>query len=553
MSGHDPVSLTRRRTLQAAAAAAALGSLSPLSQAAGAAQAASQAAAQGAAQGTPRRGGRVTLLVNPEPNALVDFATTAGAEEKIAPKVTEGLLAYDFDVKPKPQLATAWSVSADGLQYRFELRRNVRWHDGQPFTSRDVAVSIDLLRQYHARGRATFANVTAVRTPDPHTAVLELSMPAPYLLYALAASESPILPAHRYASGNPLENPNNIAPIGTGPYRFVRWDRGSAVTFVRNPDYWDAPKPYLDELVVRFVGDPAARAAALETGELDLAGENPVPLTDIKRLATLPHLAVETRGYSYDAAQTQLQFNLDNRYLARLPVRQAIAHAIDRNAILRTVWQGYGIASPTPISPLLTQFYDATTPVPAFDPAQAQKLLDAAGFPRASGGFRFPLTIDYNPYDPTFARLAEYLRQTLRGIGIEATVRGQDFASYVKRIYTDRAFDLDANFLGNMFDPTVGVQRLYWSKNFRPGVPFSNATHYNSPEVDRLLETAAVEIDPARRVALFRQFQQQVARDLPIVNLVTLKQVTIYNRRVRNHTITADGLQGNLADVYVVS
>ncbi|MEK6346268.1 MAG: ABC transporter substrate-binding protein, partial [Burkholderia sp.] len=261
MSGHDSVSLTRRRALQAAAAAAALGSLSPLAQAAGAAQAASQAVAPG----TPRRGGRVTLLVNPEPNALVAFATTAGAEEKIAPKVTEGLLAYDFDVKPKPQLATAWSVSADGLQYRFELRRNVRWHDGQPFTSRDVAASIELLRQYHARGRATFANVTAVRTPDPHTAVLELSKPAPYLLYALAASESPILPAHRYTGGNPLENPNNIAPIGTGPYRFVRWDRGSSVTFVRNPDYWDAPKPYLDELVVRFIGDPAARAGPRAT------------------------------------------------------------------------------------------------------------------------------------------------------------------------------------------------------------------------------------------------------------------------------------------------
>ncbi len=508
------------------------------------------AASQGGAV-SPRHGGRLTLLVNPEPNVLVNFATTAGAEQKISSKVTEGLLAYDFNVRPQPQLATAWSISPDGLQYTFRLREGVRWHDGQPFTSKDVAVSIGLLKQYHSRGRSTFANVVEVRTPNPQTALLKLSKPAPYLIYALAASESPIVPAHLYGSGDPLENPHNIDPVGTGPYRFKRWERGSHAVFVRNPDYWDAPKPYIDELVVRFIGDPAARAVALETGELDLAGENPVPLLDIQRLQALPHLALETRGYSYDAAQTQLQFNLDNRYLAKQQVREAIAHSIDRQAILKSVWYGYGIVAPSPISPLLTQFYDPSVPTLPYDLARAGQLLDAAGLPRQSSGFRFPLTIDYNPYDPTFARLAEYLRQTLRRVGIESTVRSQDFGAYVKRIYTDRDFDLDANFLGNTFDPTVGVQRLYWSRNFRKGVPFSNASHYDSPEVDRLLEAAAVENDPRARVEYFRKFQQVVGRDLPIVDLVTLKQVTLYNRRVHNHTVTADGLDGNLADVFL--
>jgi peptide/nickel transport system substrate-binding protein len=534
---------TRRHVLQGLAGGAAgiaLGPFTPLAR----------AAVQDSAV-SPRRGGRLTVLVNPEPNALVNFATTAGAEQRISPKVTEGLLAYDFNVQPRAQLATAWSISPDGLQYTFKLREGVRWHDGQPFTSKDVVVSIGLLKQYHSRGRSTFANVVEVQTPDPHTALLKLSKPAPYLIYALAASESPIVPAHLYGSGNPLENPHNIDPIGTGPYRFKRWERGSHVVFVRNPDYWDAPKPYIDELVVRFIGDPAARAVALETGELDLAGENPVPLVDIQRLAALPHLALETRGYSYNAAQTQLQFNLDNAYLSKQKVRQAIAHSIDRQAILKSVWYGYGIVAPSPISPLLTQFYDPGVPTLPYDLAKAGQLLDEAGLPRQTNGFRFPLTIDFNPYDPTFARLAEYLRQTLRRVGIESTVRSQDFAAYVKRIYTDRDFDLDANFLGNTFDPTVGVQRLYWSRNFRKGVAFSNASHYDSPEVDHLLEAAAVENDPRVRVDYFRKFQQVVARDLPIVNLVTLKQVTLYNRRVHNHTVTADGLGGNLADVFL--
>ncbi|MFM0740896.1 ABC transporter substrate-binding protein [Paraburkholderia xenovorans] len=536
----------RRHALLGIASGAAGIALGPFTPLAPLAHAASQRSSA-----VPRQGGRLTLLVNPEPNVLINFATTAGAEQKISSKVTEGLLAYDFNVRPQPQLATAWSISPDGLQYTFRLREGVRWHDGQPFTSKDVALSIGLLKQYHSRGRSTFANVVEVQTPDPHTAVLKLSKPAPYLIYALAASESPIVPAHLYGSGDPLENPHNIDPVGTGPYRFKHWERGSHAVFVRNPDYWDAPKPYIDELVVRFIGDPAARAVALETGELDLAGENPVPLLDIQRLQALPHLALETRGYSYDAAQTQLQFNLDNRYLAKQQVREAIAHSIDRQAILKSVWYGYGIVAPSPISPLLTQFYDPNAPTLPYDLAKAGQLLDAAGLPREANGFRFPLTIDFNPYDPTFARLAEYLRQTLRRVGIETTVRSQDFATYVKRIYTDRDFDLDANFLGNTFDPTVGVQRLYWSRNFRKGVPFSNASHYDNPEVDRLLEAAAVENDPRARVEYFRKFQQVVGRDLPIVDLVTLKQVTLYNKRVHNHTVTADGLDGNLADVFL--
>lgn len=543
MSHRNEFDSRRRHALLGLASGAggiALGPFAPLAQ----------AAVQGSTV-SPRHGGRLTLLVNPEPNALINFATTAGAEQKISSKVTEGLLAYDFNVRPRAQLATAWSISSDGLQYSFKLREGVRWHDGQPFTSKDVAVSIGLLKQYHSRGRSTFANVVEVLTPDPHTALLKLSKPAPYLIYALAASESPIVPAHLYSSGDPLNNPHNIDPVGTGPYRFKSWERGSHAVFVRNADYWDAPKPYIDELVVRFIGDPAARAVALETGELDLAGENPVPLLDIQRLQALPHLALETRGYSYNAAQTQLQFNLDNRYLAKQQVREAIAHSIDRQAILKSVWYGYGIVAPSPISPLLTQFYDPSVPTPTYDLAKAGQLLDEAGLPRQSNGFRFPLTIDYNPYDPTFARLAEYLRQTLRRVGIESTVRSQDFGAYVKRIYTDRDFDLDANFLGNTFDPTVGVQRLYWSRNFRKGVPFSNASHYDNPEVDRLLEAAAVENDPRARVEYFRKFQQIVGRDLPIVDLVTLKQVTLYNRRVHNHTVTADGLGGNLADVFL--
>jgi len=181
------------------------------------------------------------MLVEPEPTTLVALTNCADRTMLVSAKVTEGLLSYDFDLAPLPQLATGWSVSGDGLRLTFELRQGVRWHDGHPFTSADVAFSIRVLKEIHPRGRATFAALAEVQTPDPHTAIFVLSKPAPFILSALAACESPIVPKHLYDGADPATNGN--APIGTGPFLFKEWVRGSHIVYERNPDYWDAPKP----------------------------------------------------------------------------------------------------------------------------------------------------------------------------------------------------------------------------------------------------------------------------------------------------------------------
>jgi peptide/nickel transport system substrate-binding protein len=179
----------------------------------------------------PRRGGRLNYVIRPEPTTLVCFNTTEGPAIQASPKVVEGLLTYDFDLNPKPQLATSLSISEDGLQYRFDLRRNVSWHDGQPFTAADVVFSFNLLKSAHPSGRTTFSNLQDAEAVDDHTVLLTLSRPAPYLLYALAAGESPMVPKHIYdGKGDPLLNPNNRAPIGTGPFVFKEWVLGSYVS-----------------------------------------------------------------------------------------------------------------------------------------------------------------------------------------------------------------------------------------------------------------------------------------------------------------------------------
>lgn len=500
---------------------------------------------------TPQRGGTLNFLAEPEPPVLTSLVSTSGAVMKVNAKVIEGLLDYDFNMNPVPQLATSWSVSPDGKEYTFHLRQGVKWHDGKDFTSADVAFSILTVKQYNSRGKGTFANVTEVKTPDPYTAIIELSQPAPYLLSAFSANEAPIVPRHLYEGTNILSNPHNTAPVGTGPFVFKAWVRGSHILYERNPNYWDQPKPYIDRLVVKIIPDAATRTIALETGALDLGSDTPIPMSEMERIKKNPKLGIETRGYGYSPTQTRIEFNLDNPYLKNLKVRQAIAHSINLDVLKKVVWYGYASNSPTGITPELTQFHDSTPSPYNFDIAKANKLLDEAGFPRQANGIRFQLVHDFMPYGDSFKRVAEYLKSALAKVGIDVTIRSQDFATFVKRVYTDRDFDFNNGSISNLFDPAVGVQRLYWSKTYSPGVPFGNGSHYSNPEVDRLLEQAAVETDPAKRVELYKQFQHIIATEIPDLNLLQINRLTIYNKHVHGFINGIQGVNGSLADVWI--
>ena len=515
-----------------------------------AAPAGSDAAGHQPTSDVPRRGGILTMLVDPEPTTLVALTNSADPSMLVSAKVTEGLLSYSFDLQPQPQLAVNWSVSADGRELAFELRRGVRWHDGASFTSGDVAFSIGLLKRYHPRGRTTFANVIEVRTPDPHKVALVLSEPAPFLLSAFAACESPIVPRHIYEGSEAATNRNSAAPIGTGPFVFKRWVKGSHILYARNPDYWDGNKPYLDGLVIKFINDPAERILAIETGSVHLAPGTPVPPNELNRLRSRSDLVFETRGYTYTNQVVRLEFNLDHPVLGNAKVRRAIAHAMDRAAMIADAWEGYAEPAYGPISPDLKQFCGRDLGTPDFDLVEAERLLDDAGLQRGPDRIRLRLALDYVPAGDGYRRTADWISTALAGIGIEAPVRSQDFPAYIKRIYTDRDFQVTVSRMNNMFDPSVGVQRVFWSKNFQRGVPFSNGSHYASREADDALERAAVETDPVLRREHFLRFQKAVVTDLPDVTLLVPAQITIASRKIAGHTLTADGAAANLATVY---
>lgn len=502
-----------------------------------------------AQEATPVSGGTLNWLYTVDPGtALFAINTSSGTGQAIGPKIVEGLLTFDYDLNPQPLLATEWSVSDDHLQYTFKLREGVKWHDGVDFTSADVAFSILRLKEAHPRGRITYQNVVEVQTPDPLTAVIVLSKPAPFLIAAQSSSESPIVPKHKFESLPPADGQTLATAIGTGPFKLTEWVPGSHLIFDRNPAYWDTGKPYLDRLILRIITDPTARAAALETGEIDI-GANPVPLGDIARLQQNPNLVVDTQTYAYSGPQQQLFFNYDNEILTKKPVRLAIAQAINAQEIVDVALYGYGQVSPSPVSTALPKWYDPTVVSYPFDPAASEKLLDEAGYPRGADGKRFPVRLAYNAFlTPAYA---DVIKNQLDKIGLDVEIIKFDLPTFLKTVYTDRAFDLVVESLSNTFDPSLGIQRAYWSKNFKIGLPFSNASNYSNPDADALLEAAAIEPNEAKRRDLWSQFQHLIHDDVASVDLVAAGSQIVANKRVKTIVTGAQGINWSFGDTWI--
>jgi peptide/nickel transport system substrate-binding protein len=336
---------------------------------------------------------------------------------------------------------------------------------------------------------------------------LRLSKPAPYLLSALMSSvEAQVLPKHLYAGKDVLSNPLNNAPIGNGPFRFVKWEQGSYVLLERNPDYWDAPRPYVDKVLFRFISDPGGGAAALETGEVHLSDNYGVGLSEVVRLSHDPQLVVTRYPSTYITGTAAFEFNLDRPQFRDPRVRQAFAHAFDRDFIVKNIWLGYADPVEAPIPKAFPAFYTADVPQYPLDLAKAEALLEAAGLKRNSDGVRLTLTNDPAPTGP-LSQIAQHLRSNLQKIGVRLNIRSSDFGEFVNRVYTRREFDTIFYSANAGPDPAIGTQRFYWSKNFKPGVAFSNAADYRNAEVDQLLESGQTEIDPAKRRDTYTRFQ----------------------------------------------
>lgn len=508
--------------------------------------------------GAPARGGVLNIAVSPEPTMLTSAFITTMNIGMLSSKVLEGLVSYDLNLQPVPALATSWEQAADGRTLTFKLRQGVKWHDGADFTSADVEYTLlEVWKKLHPFGRAAFANVEKVDTPDKHTVVLRLSSPAPYILNYNNTYGAQILPKHLYAGKDVLTHPLNNAPVGTGPFVFKEWAKGSHVRLERNPNYWGkgpdgTPQPYLDGIVFKFIPDAAARTVALEAGEIDVALGSIIPLTNLNRFKDKARYSINTDDGRYLSTIFLTQFNVRRPHLQDKRVRQAFAHAIDREALLKIVFLGYGKPATGPVPSSVVNYYSADVRKYPLDLKKAEALLDEAGLKRGAGGRRLAVTLDFDGGSgPTASRPAEFIKQSLAKIGVDVELRAGDTATYLRRIFTDQDYDLMISSLHRLPDPTLGVQRLYWTKNIIKGAPWTNGSGYSNPELDRVMEAAAAEPDPAMSKALIVQWQQIVQEEVPLLELIEQTWVTVSSARYRKLKAQGDGLFASLADAWL--
>ena len=283
------------------------------------------------AQETPRRGGVMTVHFATEQRILNPSLQASTGVYIVAGKIQESLVDLDANGQPTPVLAESWESSADGKTITFRLRAGVTWHDGRPFTSADVAfTAMEMWKKILNYGTALQQFLTAVDTPDPLTAIFRYERPMPLGLLLRALPDlGYISPRHIYENGDIRQNPANTAPIGTGPFKFVQYERGQFIIADRNPNYWRPNLPYLDRVVWRVIGDRAAAAAQMEAGQILFSPYSSLAISDLQRLGRDPRFEVTTRGNEGNARTNTLEFNFRNPVLADLRVRKAIAHALN--------------------------------------------------------------------------------------------------------------------------------------------------------------------------------------------------------------------------------
>lgn len=489
------------------------------------------------AQGSPVKGGRLVVAGDSEPANLNPAIVASNGVFFVASKVIEPLAEQSYEGKDglDPRLATSWEGSADGLSVTFKLREGVTWHDGKPFTSADVAFSaLEVWKKLQNLGRVVFKNLAAVDTPDEHTAIFRFSEPTPFQLIrnALPVVTS-VIPKHLYEGTDIAKNPANQKLVGTGPFKFGEYKPGEYFLLKRNDAYWQKDEPLLDEIVYQFLPDRAAAGNALEAEEIQLAAFSAVPLADLGRISKSSGLKVYANGYEALTYQLIVEINHRRKELADVKVRQAIAHAIDHDFVVKTIFLGYAKSSTGPVPAYDQTFYEPGTATYAFDPAKAETLLDEAGYKRGSDGKRFKLKLLPAPFFNETKQFGDYLRQALGKIGIDAVVVSNDTPAHLKAVYTDHDFDITVATPVYRSDPAISTTILFES-GLPAGVPFSNQYGYANAEVDKLIKSAASELDGGKRAGLYKELQKKVAEDLPLINVAEFSFITVARDTVRN-------------------
>ena len=445
----------------------------------------------------------ITIGMQLEPPNLDPTAGAAAAiDEVVYANVFEGLTRFAADGGVVPALAKSWEISDDGLIYTFTLQSGITFHDGSALDAEDVKFSLDRSRAENSTNaqKQLFDSIDTIKVTDPETVVITLSDPNGALLFNLAWGDAIVMSPDTFEKAK-------TAPVGTGPFKFSRWVQGDRIELVKNPDYWGEPAK-LEKATFKFISEPTAAFAALMAGDVDAFPVYPAP-ENLAQFEADPRFKVvvgSTEGETILSTNNR-QPPFDNKL-----VRQAMAHAINRQEIIDGAMFGYGTPIGTHFAPHNPAYKDFTSDS-AFDPGKARALLKEAGF---EDGFKTTLKLP----PPSYARRGgEIIAAQLREVGIEAEISNLEWAQWLEQVFRGKDFGLTIVSHTEPMDIGIYAKPEYYFQ-------------YDNKDFQQLISDLTLETDAEKRTGMLQQAQEIIAGDYVNGYLFQLAKTGVANANV---------------------
>jgi peptide/nickel transport system substrate-binding protein len=463
------------------------------------------------------------------------------------PNIIESLLFIDYyTLKFKPLLAESYEISPDQLVYTFHLRHGVKWQDGQPFTADDVKFSFDRIRDPKvdaATLRVYFDNIKSCEVLDPYTVRFTATKRYFKTLECLGTDNLPIVPKHVFdkIGGDFNKSSFGRAPIGTGPYKFVRWETGSQVVLERSDTYWGNQDHYPKRLVYQVIQEPYVGAALLKKGEIDVVdGMSPIlwerELAHSRAVNRLRKIVYPYPAFSY------LGFNMRKPMFSDVRVRHAIDLLIPRQEILSQIYLNQYAGECSGYDPPSSPNYNHDVAPTPEDPTLALQMLNDAGWKNDHGdGILYkdnqPLsfTMLYRSGSPSAEKTVELMQQAFRRAGVDMKLESLEFAQMIDRT-EDWKFD---TMIGGWALDLNGDPYQLWDSSQAGIKRSSNFIGYQDPAADKLIAAGQLEYDDAKRAAIYRQLHRLIHDDYPVCFLFNPHVILLVSNRFQNVNVFA--------------
>ena len=457
-----------------------------------------------------------------------------GESFKVCSVIYDTLIQYrDESTEVEPALAESWESSSDGLTWTFHLRRGITFHDGTPLDANAVLFSLnrqhDPNHPFHNVGgpyiywsdTGLAEIVDNITNQDAHTVQITLKRPYAPFIYTMAMTPFSIVSPT--AARKWREDFSNY-PVGTGPFKFVRWDRGDKVVVEVNDDYWGG-RPPLDRIIFRSIPDNSVRLIELQNGSIHaMEFPNPDDLPDIRDDTQLQIVEQPGMNVGY------LAMNMDKKPFDNLKVRLAINHAINKHEIIAQLYQGMGIPAKNPIPPTMWSYDDSINEY-TYQPEKARQLLQEAGYPDGFETTLWALPVP-RPYIPDGQILAVAIQSDLRRVGIKGKIVTFDWGTYLEKTKNGEHDMAMLGWSADIGDPDNFFYYLLSKEAAQK--PAGNISFYRSDEMQEILVEAQSATNQTSRIELYKKAQNLFHRDIPWVPLAHAKQILIINKRVKN-------------------